>query len=482
MNIQPVEPIPLTIRWRLRPRERQTLLVIGDLLATGIALLVALFFWYQGEAYLQKFGFQEFLRTRPPVWFYALPFIWLILMVELYDIKVAGEWRRTVNGVLTAAGIGLIIYLALYFVYTDPPRSLLPRRGVAGFLVGASLLTLVWRMIYIRIFTTPYFMRRVVIVGAGRSGQALLRIIKGLWPPPFYLVGLLDDDPQKQGQSIEDYPVLGGSQALEKVIQERRVSDILVAISGEISQPMFEALLEAQEKGIEITRMPVMYEELLQRVPIQYLDANWLIRSFVDEARVSGFYALSKRLLDILGGLMGVFFLAILFPLIALAIFLDDGRPIFYTQKRLGRGGRPYRIIKFRTMRRNAEANGRAQWAKENDDRATRVGRILRKTHLDELPQFVNVLRGEMSLIGPRAERPELVAYFEKHVPFYRTRMLVKPGITGWAQVNYGYTSTIEETGIKLEYDLYYIKHRTLWMDLIILMRTPWTVVGLRGR
>ncbi|GAB4534456.1 MAG: exopolysaccharide biosynthesis polyprenyl glycosylphosphotransferase [Anaerolineales bacterium] len=481
MDIHPVDPLRLTVRWQLRPRERQTLLILGDLMVTGVALLLALILWYQGETYLQRFGFQEFVRTRPPVWFFALPLVWLILMVELYDLRLAGDWRRTINGILTAAGIGLVIYLALFFFYTAPPRSLLPRRGVAGFLASASLLTLAWRAIYIRIFTTPRFMRRVLMVGAGRSGQAMLHIIKGLWPPPFYLVGILDDDPEKQNQHIEGYPVLGDNRALEQVIREHLVSDILVSISGEISQPLFEALLDAQENGVEITRMPVMYEDLLQRVPIHYLDANWLLRSFVDEVRTSGFYALFKRLLDILGGLAGTLVFVLFFPILGLLIFLDDGRPILYTQERLGRSGQPYRIIKFRTMRRDAEANGRAQWAKENDDRATRVGRILRKTHLDELPQFVNVLKGEMSLVGPRAERPELVAYFQEYVPFYRTRLLVKPGITGWAQVNYGYTATIEETGIKLEYDLYYIKHRSLWMDIVILLRTPWTVIGLRG-
>ncbi len=470
------------MRWRLRPAERKTLLVVGDLLATLAALFLALWFWYQGEAYLQKFGFEEFLRTRPPVWFYALPLVWLVLMVELYDVHQAGNWRVTVRGVATAAGIGLGIYLALFFVYTDPPRSLLPRRGVAGFLLAASVFTLLWRALYIRIFTTPRFMRRVLLVGAGRSGQALLRVFRGLWPPPFYLVGLVDDDPEKQGQTIEGFPVLGGSGDLQRIIQEHFVSDILVAISGEISQPMFEALLDAQEAGLEITRMPVMYEELLQRVPIHYLDANWLLRSFVDEARPSGFYALFKRLLDIAGGLAGTLIMLALYPFIALAIYLDSGLPVFYSQVRLGRGGKPYHILKFRTMRQDAEADGKARWAQENDSRATRVGRILRKTHLDELPQFINVLRGEMSLVGPRAERPQLVEYFQQYVPFYRTRLLVKPGITGWAQVNYGYTSTIEETGIKLEYDLYYIKHRTLWMDFIVLLRTPWTVIGLRGR
>jgi lipopolysaccharide/colanic/teichoic acid biosynthesis glycosyltransferase len=174
--------------------------------------------------------------------------------------------------------------------------------------------------------------------------------------------------------------------------------------------------------------------------------------------------------------------LGLILPFVGLATLLDSGRPIFYSQTRLGKGGQPYEIIKFRTMRQDAEADGKPRWASEDDERATRIGRMLRKTHLDEIPQFINVLRGEMSLVGPRAERPELVAHFQEHVPFYRARLLVKPGITGWAQVNFGYAATIEETMIKLEYDLYYIKHRNLWMDIIILARTPGTMFGMRGQ
>ena len=174
--------------------------------------------------------------------------------------------------------------------------------------------------------------------------------------------------------------------------------------------------------------------------------------------------------------------LLIFLPFISIGILLDSGRPVFYTQTRAGRGAQDYRILKFRTMFQDAEADGVPQWASEDDERATRVGRILRRTHLDELPQFVNVLRGEMSLVGPRAERPELVEMFQKHVPFYRARLLVKPGMTGWAQVNFGYASTIDETVTKLEFDLYYIKHRNLLMDFVILLRTPSTVLGLRGQ
>jgi lipopolysaccharide/colanic/teichoic acid biosynthesis glycosyltransferase len=217
-------------------------------------------------------------------------------------------------------------------------------------------------------------------------------------------------------------------------------------------------------------------------LPIRYLEADWILRSFVDQARTNFFYEIGKRLLDIIGSLAGMSLFLAFLPFVSLAIVLDSGFPIFYSQTRAGRGAIPYQIIKFRTMGQNAEPDGQPQWAEENDRRATRVGKILRKTHLDELPQFVNVLRGEMSLVGPRAERPELVAWFQNHVPFYRARLLVKPGITGWAQVNYGYASTIDETITKLEYDLYYIKHRNLILDLVIMLRTPATVFGFQGR
>jgi exopolysaccharide biosynthesis polyprenyl glycosylphosphotransferase len=469
-----------TNRWRLHTRERRTLLVLGDFLMAVIALMVALYFWALGEAF-HDFTI-EFLLERPPAWYYLLPFFWVVLLVELYDIHRAGDWGDTVRGVAMATLIGLGFYLLLFFYFTDPPNSLLPRRGVAGFFVAAPVLTLIWRFLYIRIFTTPAFMRRVLLVGGGKAGETLLRVIDDLWPPPFFLVGIIDDDPQKIGIEIEGHRVLDDSSNLLEIVDDKEVSDIIVAISGEMQGSTFQKLLDTQEKGIEISRMPSVYEELLGRVPIQLLETDWILRSFVDQSRASEFYELGKRLLDIIGGLIGSLVLLIFMPFISIGILLDSGRPVFYTQTRAGRGAQDYRILKFRTMFQDAEADGIPQWASEDDERATRVGRILRRTHLDELPQFFNVLRGEMSLVGPRAERPELVEMFQKHVPFYRARLLVKPGITGWAQVNFGYASTIEETVTKLEFDLYYIKHRNLLLDFVILLRTPSTVLGLRGQ
>lgn len=476
----PEKPVLHTRHWQLRVDERRTLLLVGDFLMAVTALVMSLYIWGTSERFA---GFSvEFIQRRVPLWFFFFPIAWLVLMIELYDVHRAADWWRTVRGVASAVLAGLLVYLIMFFYYVDPPKSLLPRLGVATFLVIVSVLTLTWRWLYIHVFTAPQFMRRVLLVGGGRSGELLLRMLNELKVKPFVLVGIIDDDHRKLGMTIEGAPVVGTNEQLLQLIEENDVSDIIVAITGEMQGGMFQALLDAQEAGAEIVRMPKVYEELMGRVPILLLEANWILRSFVDELRVSGFYLLGKRLLDIFGGLVGTLVMLLLLPLIALATLLDDGWPIFYAQTRLGRGGVAYKIIKFRTMRRDAEADGMPRWAREDDERATRVGRFLRKTHLDELPQFLNVLRGEMSLVGPRAERPELVEYFQKHIPFYRARLLVKPGITGWAQINYGYASSIDETIVKLEYDLYYIKHRSMLMDLVILLRTPSTVLGFRGR
>jgi len=476
----PNQPYPPTRHFQLRIGERRFLLVIGDLIASSLALVITLYYWGTNERFM---GFSwEFLQKRTPVWFYFLPLIWMLLLIELYDISRAGNWNKTVIGIAMAASIGLVFYLGVYFLYADPQGTLLPRRGVASFLIAVSVLTLAWRWIYIRIFAKSRFMRRVLLVGGGEAGKQFLQIYNTLEGKSFLIVGIVDDDQFKLGDSVEGLQVIGASENLRKIIEENDITELIIAIAGEMEGSMFQGLLEAQERGVSITSMRMAYEEVLNRVPVRSLEADWILRSFVDESRVGSFFDLSKRLVDVFGALVGILFMVIILPVVALAIILDDGFPIFYAQERSGRGGQSYNIIKLRTMLRNAEPDGQPQWAQEGDQRATRVGRILRKTHIDELPQFINVLVGDMSVVGPRAERPELVEMFEHHIPFYRARLLVKPGITGWAQVNYGYASTIDETRVKLEYDIYYIKRRSLILDLIILLRTPFTVLGLRGR
>jgi len=471
---------------RLRPSEQRTVLLIGDFISSVAAMAGAILFWYQYSLYiLLQSGVkpnvaERIIQIEAPPWFYVLPLVWLLLMVDSYELHTASNWGKTLRGIAVAPLVGLLGY-SLLFTFNTEPNSL-PRIAVGAFLVLASVLTLGWRAIYIRLYTSSGLMRRVLIVGAGKAGRTLVEAYRKLNPPPFLLIGYIDDDPAKRNKSYNGFAVLGDSEHLFDLIEDYRISDVVVAINGEIKGETFQTILDVQERGVEVTRMPIMYEELTQRVPIEHLETDWVIRSFVDQVRVHGLYELLKRTMDILGGIVGTLIFLMFLPFIAVAIILETGFPVFYSQPRLGKGAQPFTILKFRTMKQNAEADGQPKVAEENDPRVTRIGAFLRKTRLDELPQFWTVLRGEMSLVGPRAERPELVAEYQKQIPYYRARLLVKPGLTGWAQINYGYVATVKETFVKLEYDLYYIKHRTLNLDFSIVLRTIGTVLRRTGR
>lgn len=479
---------------RLRPSEHRTILFIGDLLMAVTSMFAALEVWRRYNIYvnittlvasglsLRRAELLAELRANieVPLWFYLLPVIWMLLLVELYEPHVAGSGRRTTRGIAIAAFLGLAAYSLVFIIRQDP--SNLPRIGVGAFLFFASILTLSWRMIFIRMYKRTGQLRRILLIGAGRAGQTLAELYQSQGTRSFNIIGFVDDDVQKTGKIFYGLPVLGDSANLLELIDAYRISNVVVAINGEIQGATFQTILDAQEKGVDVTRMPILYEEMTSRVPIHHLESDWIIRSFVDGLSVSGFYDLFKRLMDIIGGLIGLLILVIALPFLTLAIFFDSGLPIFYSQPRLGRRRSIFTIYKFRSMHKNSDSYGDIRRTMENDPRITRVGKFLRKTRLDELPQFWNVLRGDMSLVGPRAEVPELVDDYQKQVPFYRARLLVKPGLTGWAQINYGYVASVTETSIKLEYDLYYIKHRTLSMDFQIILRTISTVLRRTGR
>jgi exopolysaccharide biosynthesis polyprenyl glycosylphosphotransferase len=396
-------------------------------------------------------------------------------MVELYDLRRASHRREIFKGVAVAAGVSVILYLLVFFL--SEPNSL-PRLVIAYFIVFCALLTLLWRLAFARLFSTPIFMRRMLIVGAGRAGSTLAEVYARANPKPFLVVGLVDDDPLKQGTHVAGIPVLSSIDSLLEVIDTQRVTDLVFAISGDMRPEIVETVLKAEEAGIEVHTMPAVYEEMQGRIPVQLLNSDWLLRSFLDEAHMGDFYEFAKRLIDILGALAGLAFFILTYPIISLAILVDSGSPIMYRQVRSGRNGRTYTIIKYRTMIQDAEKDGQPRLTAENDERITRLGNFLRKTHLDEFPQFINVIRGDMSLVGPRAERPEIINDLQRKIPFYRARLLVRPGLTGWAQINQRYAASLEDMIVKLEYDLYYIKHRNLIMDISIILRT----FGLRGQ
>jgi exopolysaccharide biosynthesis polyprenyl glycosylphosphotransferase len=471
-----MQPEKIKTRWNLRIRERQILLMIGDLVMSLVSLGIAIYAWAIAEA--QPLPITEFVQTRLEGWFFLLPIFWVILLVETYDSNKSTDMRRTLSSIVTAVFIALVVYMAIFFLF---PQTL-PRRGVAVFLISTSLLTIIWRYFYIRIFSGYRFLTRSVLVGAGVTGQALLKIANEMEPKLLNIVSVIDDKKEMQGKEFSGTRVEGGSEALIATIMKYNVSDVIVAISGPMGTNMFRTLLDLQEMGIKIISMPKAYEELLSRVPVNYLESDWILKSFVDEASHSVFYEIFKRMIDIVGALFGLLVLLFIGPFIVLAIFIESGRPILFKQNRAGKNNVPFTMQKFRSMVVDAEEEGKAVLAEEDDARATKIGKILRKTHLDEWLQFFNVLKGEMSIVGPRPERPELVDEFQSKIPFYRARLLAKPGITGWAQIHYNYFSTLDEMTMKLEYDLYYIKHRNLWMDIFILIRTFGTIFGFRGR
>ena len=402
----------------------------------------------------------------------------MLALAPSYDLRTA----LVVPGTVRALARALVVLLAAYLVvYFYAPRYELPRLVALYVLWEGALLTLGWRLVYIWFVTHLPLDKHLLILGASEAGRTTLGLLREAGPHAT-VVGFVDDDRELWGREVDGVPVLGGADRLADAVARFGVGEVVVAVPHRAGSALLGALADCLHQGVDVVPMSQVYEDLLGRVPVRHLESGWLFSSFVEAVRAKDASRLAKRALDLVGATAGLVTLAVLTPIIATAIWLDAGRPIFFRQGRVGRGAAPFTLIKFRTMAQDAEADGPPRWAGRRDPRVTRVGRFLRRTRLDELPNVVNVLRGEMSLVGPRPERPEFVAELEREIPFYRTRLLVRPGLTGWAQVNYPYGDSVHGALEKLEYDLYYVKHRSLFFDLWILVRTVGTVVALRGR
>jgi len=239
--------------------------------------------------------------------------------------------------------------------------------------------------------------------------------------------------------------------------------------------------MDCHEQGIHVVTMPDVYEGVSGRVAVEHIGRRLHLILPLYSSPTQCVYEALKRLFDVVIAALGLAVFAAFLPFIIVATRLDSRGPVFYAQERVGQGGRIFKLIKLRSMVDGAEQNGQAVWATANDARITRVGKFLRRTRLDEVPQLVNVLKGEMSLIGPRPERPQFVAELTKQIPFYRARHAVRPGITGWAQVKYRYGNSVEDALVKLQYDLYYIKHRSVYLDLLITAKTALVMVSFKG-
>jgi exopolysaccharide biosynthesis polyprenyl glycosylphosphotransferase len=461
----------------LQLSERRVLLIVVDLAMVTLAVLFALWVWTLRD-YRLSFSLPFIISQAH--WFFLLTALWLFsaFLNDFYNLRLAADLRAVWPALLRIAALVFLLYIAAYFL---SPRRSLPR-GVVLYHCAAILgLVGIWRTIYGVLLGHPFFRRRAIVIGAGQAGRTIVQAIEENLPSEYQLVGYVDDDPSKQGQVIEGIPVIGGRQDLLSLVKEKDASEAILAITHTVHGELIRAIMDCQEQGVQITLMPLLYEEITGRVPVEHVGDDWSLVLPLDHAAIGGFWPFFKRVMDILISGLGLIILASLFPILALSIYVDSPGPIFYTQERVGKGGRVFRLFKFRSMIPRAEASG-AVWAKENDPRVTRVGRFLRRAMMDELPQLINVLRGEMSIVGPRPERPFFATQLAAQIPFYRARHAVKPGMAGWALVNYGYSSSVRDALVKLQYDLYYIKHQSIYLDLLILAKTIGAMVSFKGR
>lgn len=460
--------------WALRLSERKVILFLADMAAITAALLLVLHVRFQAPL-----SWTTVMRERG--WFLLLGGLWVAFasLLDTYDLRRASRITSGVSTAMAAAVGTAAAYLLI--PYITPPLH--QSRLTAVLFVGAMLgLVAVGRATYAVLLVQPTFRHRVLIVGAGQAGQALVEVIRAHAGVAYEVVGFVDDAAGPGPSAVHGVPVLGTTHDLVQVAERYGVAEVVLATTHPDgrSPTLVHALIDCRERGIHVSEMPAIYERLTGRVPIAHVGSNLhvVLAAGHDSHRL---YAVVKRITDLVMGLAGLAVLVLVLPVVAVLIRLDTPGPVFYRQVRVGRGGRPFVLRKFRTMRVDAEDDG-PQWAALDDPRVTRIGRWLRRLHLDELPQALNLLRGEMSCVGPRPERPEFVAALARHIPVYRARHAVRPGVTGWAQVNYPYGSSLEDALVKLEYDLYYIKHCSAALDATILLRTIGVVVSLRGR
>lgn len=391
---------------------------------------------------------------------------WLTVfyIAGLYDHRNFRNTAGFYSGFFRAIAVAGVI--SIVFFYLVPSLVITPKTNLFIFIIIFGALEAANRYLFNRV-AEKNFKKPTLIVGSSPQAAELAQFIK--------------ENPQF-GYDLKHVlvPEQIGAEELEQLIADEKINTVIVEPEAYQAPEIINSFFKAIEKKITFYGLASFFERLTGRVPLGAINQVWFLENLSEgNKRV---YELAKRFSDIIFsatlGLLSLF----IYPFIILVIKLDSRGPVFYKQKRIGRIGKVFEIIKFRTMRQDAEKSTGAVWAADNDPRITKIGMFLRKTRIDELPQLWNILKGEMSLVGPRAERPEFHAILKKEVPFYEERYLIKPGLSGWAQINFRYGSSIKDAAEKLQYDLYYIKNRSLMLDLGIALKTTRIALQQSGK
>jgi sugar transferase (PEP-CTERM system associated) len=397
-------------------------------------------------------------------------------LFDLYDFVVMHDRRELVLRLLQALGLA---WVALALVFYALPQVMIGRGVTLISLPLALSLMVGWRLSIHWILGHPELGERILIVGSGPFAVEIAKQTLERKDAGYRIVGFVDNDPALVGKSLINPKVIGLTSELASLVQSENIDRLVVAIGDRRGQFPTQELLKLSLSGdVSIEESASFYERLTGRVLLDMIRPSWLI--FSSRGRRARFNELARTVMHRMIALIGATLSLPIALVTAILIKLESRGPVLYKQERVGKQGRTFTLMKFRSMRMDAEKDGPV-WAKTDDNRMTRIGRIIRKIRVDEIPQFWNILRGDMNFVGPRPERPHFVAQLAQEIPYYEQRHLIAPGLTGWAQINYPYGASIEDARQKLQYDLFYIKNQNLGLDATIMFETIKTIVFGKG-
>jgi len=452
--------------------ERKVLLRLFDMFAVLLTLsIVGIVF---------KF---DYFTINTDNWSWTLLFlVYLNLFAnifELYDLQKADRFDSVVKNIMLTTSLTVLFYMLTPFLTPSLPEN---RLQILFFFISVSGALLIWRFLYISLISSPRFYKRVLVVGDSFDIKLIAESLQKS-DPNYFVVGYINTD-QGFKATLEREDLLRFEvEELQEAIKKNHINEVVVASAYQkgLMLNLYNQLSELLKKGFPIRDYTQVYEEVTRRIPVQNVDKDFYRFFPFSRSNQNKFYILIFRVFDIIFSSVGIIFGIIISPIIILGNLWGNHGKLFYRQERVGKNGEVFDIFKLRTMTKDAEILG-PQYAQKNDYRITRFGKFLRRSRIDEIPQFFNVLMGDMSLIGPRPERPIFVKELSELIPFYETRHIIKPGLTGWAQVMANYGDCYDDSLEKLQYDLYYIKHRGIFLDLSILLKTLSTVIFFRGQ
>lgn len=440
----------------------------GFVISIGVLLAIGIRFSFDSESII-SFSIIKIL-------FIILICQLTLLYNELYSSGLGSKGKiHLLIKLLQSLGVTSVLLAISYFLFP----SLLIGRGVFVLTMIVLLpLLFFWRIFYAEISVFKKNTEKILIIGTGELALEIGKRIIEKGYAGYEVAGYLDEDESRVGESLFNPKIIGATKEILAVVERTGINRIIVALPEMRGLLPIGPLLKLRLDGIAVEDGVSFYEKISGKIHVSHLKPGWLIFSEGFKRRK---IEIGKRAIDIVLAIIGLFLAAPVMLLSAVLIKLDSTGPVLFKQERVGEGGKVFTLLKFRSMKNDAESGSGPVWAELNDNRVTRVGHIVRKLRIDELPQMINVLKGEMSFVGPRPERPFFVAKLKKKIPYYSLRHTVKPGITGWAQIRYPYGASVRDAMEKLQYDIYYIKNMTLLFDLTIVLETVKTVLMGRG-